>query len=42
MELVGSADEAAAELAGRRYVDAEFMYKARPTGERERIIFDYM
>ncbi len=28
-------------LAGRRYVDAEFMYKARPAGERERIVFDY-
>lgn len=41
MELVGSADEAAVQLAGRRYVDTEFMYKARPTGERERIVFDY-
>jgi hypothetical protein len=41
MELVGSVDEAAAALTGRRYVDAEFMYKARPTGERERIVFDY-
>jgi hypothetical protein len=41
MKQVEFANEAAAALAGRHYVDAEFMYKARPAGERERIVFDY-
>ncbi|MEZ4667157.1 MAG: hypothetical protein R3E39_04430 [Anaerolineae bacterium] len=33
--------EAAAWLAGKRYVNAEFMYKPRPSREREQIVFDY-
>lgn len=41
MQQVGSADEVAMLLAGRRYVDAEFMYKPRSAGKRERIVFDY-
>jgi hypothetical protein len=41
MQQFGSAAEIAVNLSGRRYVDAEFMYKARPADGRERIVFDY-
>jgi len=41
MEWANSAAEAAGALAGRRYVDAEFMYKPRPESGRERVVFDY-
>jgi hypothetical protein len=41
MEKMNSAVDAAAILKGTRYVDAEFMYRPRPTGERERFVFDY-
>lgn len=33
--------ELAAAVSGRHYVSAEFMYRPRPTTERERVVFDY-
>ncbi len=41
MQIVESADEAAAALDGCRFLDAEFMYRPRPDREREQVVFDY-
>jgi hypothetical protein len=41
MKLLESPAEIAAVLAGRKFVDAEFMYKPRPPEGRARIVFDY-
>lgn len=41
MKLLESPVQVAAVLAGRRFVDAEFMYKPRPPEGRARIVFDY-
>lgn len=41
MQQVDSAVEIAALLAGRRYLDAEFMYKPRPEYRREQTVFDF-
>jgi hypothetical protein len=38
---VSTVHEAAALLAGKRFINAEFMYKPRPTSPREQIVFDY-
>ena len=41
MEKLNSVAEDAAALKGIRYLDAEFMYRPRPTAPREQIVFDY-
>jgi len=41
MQQVDAAAEVSAALGERRYIDAEFMYKPRPTEARERIVFDF-
>ena len=41
MKLLESPAEVAAALGGRRFVDAEFMYKPHPSEGRARIVFDY-
>jgi hypothetical protein len=41
MQQVDSAEAVASALAGKRYVDAEFMYQPRPAGGREQIVFDF-
>jgi hypothetical protein len=41
MKLLESPAEIAAALAGRKLIDAEFMYKPRPPEGRARIVFDY-
>ncbi len=41
MKLLESPAEIAAVLAGRKFVNAEFMYKPRPPEGRSRIVFDY-
>lgn len=41
MRLLESPAEIAAVLAGRKFIDAEFMYKPRPPAGRARIVFDY-
>ncbi len=41
MEVFSSAVEVAAALAGRHFINAEFMYKPRPAGGQEQIVFDY-
>lgn len=41
MKLLESPAEIAAMLVGRKFVDAEFMYKPRPPAGRARIVFDY-
>lgn len=41
MQQFDQLPELAAELSGRYYVSAEFMYSPRPTNERDRIVFDY-
>jgi hypothetical protein len=41
MTILESAEAIGHVLGGQRYIDAEFMYRSRPTGERERAVFDY-
>ncbi len=41
MQLFTSALEAANHLGERHFIDAEFMYRPRPDGGREQIVFDY-
>jgi len=41
MKLLESPAEVAAVLTGRKFIDAEFMYKPCPTEGRARIVFDY-
>lgn len=41
MHYIDSLADSTVLLAGRRFVDAEFMYRPRPTNERERVVFDY-
>lgn len=41
VERRGAPNEIAADLAGRRFIDAEFMYKPRPEAGRARVVFDF-
>ncbi len=41
MNILSSPADAAAALANSRLVSAEFMYRPRPTGSRERQVFDF-
>ncbi len=40
MQVIASPAEIGVALSGRRFIDAEFMYKPRPTPGRERLVFD--